>query len=663
MSNSYKVLISSVKAPRKLVPYNENFYVETLKDLNKEEAFESLYIYNENHKKQLDETGSLAGIQDVVTDKIVFDFDDQSNPEVSLNDARTLTKKLLADGFDSKTILCSFSGNKGIHIEVPLSYTVDRRQFEAIVDAYAGNLPSFDTSVKDQQRVFRLPLSLNKKSGLYKFPLTVESLLDESVTIDQMKEYAKHPDLESSVELIKSVERTQAKFKYKTKKEEVKKLESNSEEKPDFSKNKTGLTDAKYALACGFFEEGERHEAVMILASTYRALGWELENAYRNIKGTIAQRNRRLNRGDWTEAQKEELWTEVSSVYNVNWKGGTYNEESGLLKKTKERYKISSIQANSLSSLTSLKDIYKDFALNIEKNTIKLGVEELDSKVRITTSMLVSLLASPGGGKTHISLSFLNNVSNSGVKSIFFSLDMGVPLVYQRLIQKHTGEKSDVITKHYELNNKKKIAEYESILEKEYKNVKFCFKSGLTVELIREIILNERDTTGEVPKLVVIDYLECIRSQFSDPTASKAYIASSLKDIANEMGICILLLVQPTKFLADPSIEITSQSAIKGSGVIIEASSVILGLYRPGFDPKYPENDKFATVSVLKNRMGELSTTDLSWDGLTGHIRTLTEEEEKDLKALREAIAQQKSEQDSGSGFKKFGSNRNGDVY
>ena len=144
-------------------------------------------------------------------------------------------------------------------------------------------------------------------------------------------------------------------------------------------------------------------------------------------------------------------------------------------------------------------------------------------------------------------------------------------------------------------------------------------------------------------------------SQFSDPTASKAFIATSLKDIANELGICIFLLVQPTKHLADPSTEISSQTAIKGSGVIIEASTIILGLYRPGFSPDHPEDDKFATIVVLKNRMGPLSKTDLSWDGLTGHMRSLSEDEKKDLEALKNAIKMAKAEQEQSSGFKRFG--------
>ena len=43
--------------------------------------------------------------------------------------------------------------------------------------------------------------------------------------------------------------------------------------------------------------------------------------------------------------------------------------------------------------------------------------------------------------------------------------------------------------------------------------------------------------------------------------------------------------------------------------------------------------------------MGKLSTTDLHWDGLTGSIRTLSVEEQGDLKALRAAIANEKNQQ------------------
>lgn len=658
--NQYKVLINKVKGVRTLVPYNNEFYTSTFDKLiaNPSEQYESIYIYNQDHYDQFKKTKSLAGVTGVKTDKIVFDFDSKESTELALHDTRDVVKRLKADGFQDDEISVSYSGGKGFHVEIKTDELFSRDQFEAITHSYAGDLQTFDTTVSDEQRVFRMPLSLNAKTNRFKIPVPVPDLLNSETTAQAIAEYAAAPSFAEDKATFLAVGVAKNKFKVKTpeKKEVVaKELLPYSSDRPDMSRRRKELTEAKYVLEEGFFEQGERNEACMILASTYRYLGYNEQLAYNMLKATLRLRASRL--GIDRDYDTSELWhTVIQKVYSKTWKGGMYTENEGLLKKTIQRYGLNKQDvSNALTNINNIGHLYQDFALNIDKNTIKLGIDELDAKFRITTSTLVSLLASPGGGKTHVALSFLNRASKNGIKSLFLSLDMGVPQVYQRLIQKHTGESEEVITRHYKNNNSKKIAEYNQILKEEYENVRFSFKSGLTCEMIREIILNEAEVTGEMPKLVVVDYLECIRSQFSDPTASKAFIATSLKDIANELGICIFLLVQPTKHLADPSTEISSQTAIKGSGVIIEASTIILGLYRPGFSPDHPEDDKFATIVVLKNRMGPLSKTDLSWDGLTGHMRSLSEDEKKDLEALKNAIKMAKAEQEQSSGFKRFG--------
>jgi replicative DNA helicase len=224
---------------------------------------------------------------------------------------------------------------------------------------------------------------------------------------------------------------------------------------------------------------------------------------------------------------------------------------------------------------------------------------------------------------------------------------MGAPLVFQRLIQKHTGLYSKKIFEMYKQNDKS-LDKIEKDLAKEYSNVSFCFKSGLTVEEIKQNIQDEQEKTGEKIKLVVIDYLECISSGFSDATASGAYITQKLKDLANEMELTVLLLLQPTKVAGDPSDELLSYTKIKGSSVIQQACSVILSMWRPGFSPKAPEDDKFVCFAVLKNRMGSLGHYEFSWNGLTGSITEMDEMEAAELTEIRKRKAAEKAAQEAG---------------
>jgi replicative DNA helicase len=222
---------------------------------------------------------------------------------------------------------------------------------------------------------------------------------------------------------------------------------------------------------------------------------------------------------------------------------------------------------------------------------------------------------------------------------------MGAPLVFQRLIQKHSGLSSKKIFEMYKSNDPK-IRDVETEVTKQYRNVKFCFKPGSSVEDIKENIIKQQEASGEKIRLVVIDYLECISGPYSDSTANTAMIAQKLKDVANELEICILLLLQPQKHAGDPSAELLSYRNIKGSSAVEQAASVVFTLWRAGFSPKNPEDDKYMTVAVVKNRMGGLGAFDFSWNGLTGDIEELDELQKGELDALRKKRASEKAASD-----------------
>ncbi len=288
---------------------------------------------------------------------------------------------------------------------------------------------------------------------------------------------------------------------------------------------------------------------------------------------------------------------------------------------------------------------FKKFATEIEQNTIKLGIKSIDHSIRVTTSMLTCLLAAPSAGKTSIALEILKNTSARGINSFFFSLDMAQPLVYQRILQKETGVDSDDLFDQYK-NSDNKVTGYNNLAINKYRNVRFCFKSGLDVPAIRQILIDTNEKLNDRIRLVVIDYLECIQGPYSDPTANTSMIAQQLKDLANELDVMVLLLVQPQKYAGDPSSELLSYRNIKGSSAIEQAASIIFTLWRPGFSAKKPEDDLYASLAVVKNRMGSLGSFDFFWNGLTGELNELDNDGKEELKKLRERKARENAEKD-----------------
>lgn len=629
----------------KLIPENENIWDHITS--NNKDYYLSIFKYNQEQYDHWKKTNTVAGIKDVYTSKLLFDFDSKENVEEARQDSIELVTRLLNKGIKSDNIQIAYSGQKGICIEVDTTCKFTPEEFKNITFALASDLESFDRVVNDSQRIVRVVGTKHPKSGLYKFPLTVKQLTE--LPISEIKALASNIDnIDSDVmngwEEIKLPE-TIINLKYR----EEKKLETNPNleitEELDLSKKPKWLTEAKYALQMGFFGAGERNTAFMVLAATYKAQGFPKEIAYRMLKGVAEIQS---NRNEQEPYSNKELWHNVVEVvYSPNWRGATYSyQNTPLLQDVTKRLnlKVEGSEDNPLVPVDNVTSIFKKFALDIDKNTIKLGIPIVDTEVRVTTSMLVGLLAGPSAGKTTVSLNIINSTSKSGIKTGFFSLDMGAPLVFQRLIQKHTGMSSKRIFELYK-NNDPRISEFEKLISDEYKNTKFCFRSGVTVENVKEFVLNENLKDPDNPmKLLVLDYLECLSGPFSDSTANTALVAQQLKDLANDLEMCIILLLQPQKMAGDASAELLSMRNIKGSSVIEQACSIIFTMWRPGFSPKTPEEDKFLSMAVVKNRMGQLTTFDFGFDGLTGNLWELDEIEVGELDELRKRKVAEKAQ-------------------
>jgi replicative DNA helicase len=171
----------------------------------------------------------------------------------------------------------------------------------------------------------------------------------------------------------------------------------------------------------------------------------------------------------------------------------------------------------------------------------------------------------------------------------------------------------------------------------EYKNVNFNFKAGLSVGDIKRIIKNEEDRTGRKVKLLITDYLECLAGPYSDATANTGFICQQLKDLANELQLCSVLLLQTQKHstgeISDP---LLSMRQIKGSSVIEQSCSTVLTLWREGYSPDTVTDDKYISFALVKNRFGSLWRDDFAWAGKTGDIYEMTEEQQGELAAFKE---------------------------
>ncbi len=618
-----------------LIPKEDKIW-DHIKDPDNKDYYQSIYYYTQEHFNHWKKTKSLAGITNVTTDKLVFDLDDAKNPENAKNDALTLITKLIQMGIPKEGFEIEFSGNKGFSVEVHTTSKFSPEELKTLALNLSDGLKTRDSSVYDPQRIFRIPGTKHNKSGLYKFPITLEQL--STLTVDQIKTLAKdYNNVDKSISVFQvDLPESVLVLKEKKKKEKVE-VSLEPTVKLDMTKKPRGWQDYVYSILEGHYESGERHSALMVLAAKCRAMNFDKQQTYFLCKSSLKKQAALSGNNEF---DKEELWKNIieESVYSDRWQGGSYSPKNNAWLETyckRMGIKWDNQSEANVVSVTDAFSSFENFAMNIDNLTIKTGIKQLDDNLRLTVGMSSGLIASPGVGKTSVSLQILNNMSKRGEQSLFFSYDMYAPIVYQKLVQKHFNIGSTAMFEKFKSDPKFRFQVKEK-LQDEYKNVNFCFKTGQTVPDIIDTIKEAEDNSGSKVKFIAVDYNELVISNFSDPTQSSAFVAQKMREIAQSMDLHVLSLFQPSKNSGSPSDEIKTYHAAKGSGAISQSVSVMLGMSRPGYNPQATEDDIFVNIACLKNRMGPLFSLDFGWNGLTGIIRELDDNEEHILKGIRD---------------------------
>jgi replicative DNA helicase len=616
----------------------------------------SIFKFNEEHKKRFDEVGSIAGITDVTTNKLVWDFDftpkkPEDNPELAREEAISLIDRLQTQGYSKENIKVFFSGNKGFEVSMDINEELTPAQAKNVCLNLAEGLNTVDRVIYNATRILRMPCTKHDKSGLFKYPLTVEDikstniqeikeLAKESISYDDIKDYWKPTTLKGKLLLLKD----------KTPEVKVSQVATSYDlDQLDWSTKPRDLSYSKWLLEMGFFENGERSHALMILASTYKSLGFDDNKAYYLLKSASDKQS--LRTGD-DKFPKNEIWNNIiKQVYSSTWQGGTYSEKTDelLMRLALLVPPSAATKRDDVLTIKQTSGLFKEFAANIDKNILKFGIKSLDESLMAMIGRVYVIGGSPGSGKSSLGLQILNNTSLQDIPSMFFSFDMGLEDVYQKLIQKHTKKQAKVVFE--DSKDPEKCKEFDTTLDKNYANVYFIRSSGMTVEAMKNRIIETERVTGVELKLVLVDYLDLVQADFSDPTQKSMAVIQGLKEIATSLRKCVVVLSQPNKANQKVNKPVESYAAIKGSGAVAELANAVLWIHRPGANPRSFEDDLYYSVDCLKNRHGAMFSLDYAWEGVSGTIAELTPAQRVNLQNLRARLEEDEDEDDNRRGF------------
>lgn len=576
------------------------------------------------------------------TSTLYFDLDCESD----FGKVRASAKKLVAmlEKLDlGSAVEVYFSGNKGFHI---LVHTLNKfNPLETSMICYnlakEANIPDdvFDTSVYNVTRIFRVPNTRHKKSGLYKIPITFEEL--ETLSEEEIRHLAKEPRLEELTTEKIDVEFLRKKYVIeKVKQNNVVDLKVVSNEPAvavtesggiDFSKCPPGERRCIYAIQEGHFGPGERHNAIIRLAAYYKGKGFSRSHVYRVIAESLEKRNR-IHPGV-NAASEEENNRDIDQVYSKDWKGGTFTCKTDIFLQSKcdqgngPCYHDLTNRNRNVFTIDQLFNEYVLYGEDARVDYPKFGIEWLDEKVRLRPKNFSIINGANGSGKTSLAIEAIENFNNQKLYNIMFSMDMAESSLFEKLGAKYTPFTQREIEEAFNANtrNEEIIKTVRDALKEKLPYTFFDFSSSADIAYIEETTMRLQDS-GRMIQIIILDYAGRLAGDKDNQFANSTVNALRANDLAKRTNTHVMVLSQVSRENGDHTDPLRTSRVSKDSGSWEENATIVMNCWRP-FGNGLHEEDKYMHVYIAKNRSGSLGEHVFKWVGKTGKISELDHKE------------------------------------
>ena len=214
-------------------------------------------------------------------------------------------------------------------------------------------------------------------------------------------------------------------------------------------------------------------------------------------------------------------------------------------------------------------------------------------------SDLILIAGRPSIGKTALALDISECVLSQNNKSImYFSLEMSEKQLINRIIQRTNSDYSTP----------------EGIREQS----RFIIDDsvGISVEAVRQRCRKQMQDGGI--DLIIIDYLQLISSEDNRQNIGRIkeveYISSTLKQIAQEVDVPVIIISQLSKKVEERPDKHPLLSDLRESGIIEKYADTVMFIYRDGYYHLDKEKKDAAELIIAKQKSGNPGIIKLKWD-------------------------------------------------
>lgn len=640
----YRRLTKTVVDKGKLIPLAE---VESHVTDRKVDWYCSPYIYGEDAVTYFKEhKNSLNGfVGKVFTNELYWDIDAKGDFEKARENTVKLLTKLEELGalYNCRVY---FSGFKGFHV-----FLYTKREFSPIETANICfnivkdaelDLDTFDTSVYNLNRIFRINNTVNIKSGLYKIELHLDEM--DSLSEKGVKDLAtdqRHLDKEVEAceeAVIASIFETYNKVPEapKTKLQLVRPINDEAPPPEEILANvPKGKRRCVHLLENGYFSPGEREVACNYLAAYHKFSGYDKEQSVAIIQTAIEKRSRIFPEAE-TPSEMEFL-RPITQVYdNPNYRGGIYKCHDIKINKWCEAAGCEHKRVSKLMRAEDLCELYVKYGNEAQKQYPKTGLKYLDERVRLRPKNFSIINGANGSGKTSLAIQIMENLNRQKIYNIMFSMDMADSSLFEKLGSRFTDFTQEEVEKAFNIHTRDAHTMQlvmQSIKERLPYTI-FDFTSSVSSEQITETINNANAQFGIRIEVAFIDYAGKLSSDNENAYANATYNAVMASDISKKTNCHLLYLSQVSREQGDHTTPMRTSRVAKESGAWEETATCVINVWRPLADGANPEYDRYMNVYIGKNRSGKIEEGVFIWEGVKGLIRDITFQEYADYRDI-----------------------------
>jgi len=246
---------------------------------------------------------------------------------------------------------------------------------------------------------------------------------------------------------------------------------------------------------------------------------------------------------------------------------------------------------------------------------ITTGIKSLDVIVDASPGDLIILAGRPSMGKTALGLNILRDNAKNGKRGAIFTLEMPASQIAERLVASEAKINARKLRKkRLDANEWARFAAVHNGIES--LPIFIDDTPGIGVRHISATARRIKKKHGGLD-MILIDYLQLMGSDVKGKTEAQelAHITTSLKNLAKELAIPIILLSQLNRSLESRDDKRPIASDLRGSGSIEQDADVIMFAYREFVYSHKKEDEEKVEIIVNKFRAGGPGEVNLRFQG------------------------------------------------